>query len=64
MSIAELEKHLKKEPVTSKAPHPEVSSPRLGLYYCPLNFKKINDHKKPILFHDLFFSPEHNMYFS
>jgi len=28
-----------------------------GLYHGPLNFKKINDPKKPILFHDLFFSP-------
>jgi len=31
----------------------------VGLYHCPLNFKKINDPKKPILFHDLFFSPEY-----
>lgn len=30
-----------------------------GLYHCPLNFKKINDPKKPILFHDLFFSAEY-----
>ncbi len=30
-----------------------------GLYHCPLNFKKINDPTKPILFHDLFFSPEY-----
>ena len=30
-----------------------------GLYHCPLNFKTINDPKKPILFHDLFFSPEY-----
>ena len=30
-----------------------------GLYHCPLNFKKINDPKKPILFHDLFFSSEY-----
>jgi hypothetical protein len=30
-----------------------------GLFHCPLNFKKINDPKKPILFHDLFFSPEY-----
>jgi hypothetical protein len=30
-----------------------------GLYHCPLNFKKINNPKKPILFHDLFFSPEY-----
>jgi mannose-6-phosphate isomerase-like protein (cupin superfamily) len=30
-----------------------------GLHHCPLNFKKINDPKKPILFHDLFFSPEY-----
>jgi hypothetical protein len=30
-----------------------------GLYHGPLNFKKINDPKKPILFHDLFFSPEY-----
>ena len=30
-----------------------------GLYHCPLNFKTIYDPKKPILFHDLFFSPEY-----
>jgi hypothetical protein len=30
-----------------------------GLYHCPLNFKKINNPKKPILFHDLFLSPEY-----
>jgi hypothetical protein len=29
------------------------------LYHGPLNFKKINDPKKPILFHDLFFAPEY-----
>jgi hypothetical protein len=27
-----------------------------GLYHCPLNFKKINDPKKPIIFQDLFFT--------
>jgi hypothetical protein len=31
-----------------------------GLYHCPLNFKKINDPKKPILLHDLLFSSEYN----
>ena len=30
-----------------------------GLYHGPLNFKKINDPGKPILFHDLFFAPEY-----
>ena len=30
-----------------------------GLLHCPLNFKKVNDPKKPILFHDFFFSPEY-----
>jgi len=30
-----------------------------GLFHCPLNFKTINDPKKPILFHDLFFAPEY-----
>ena len=30
-----------------------------GLYHCPLNFKRVDDPKKPILFHDLFFSPEY-----
>jgi hypothetical protein len=30
-----------------------------GLYHGPLNFKQINDPGKPILFHDLFFSPEY-----
>jgi len=29
------------------------------LYHGPLNFKKINNPKKPILFHDLFFAPEY-----
>ena len=27
-----------------------------GMYHCPLNFKKVNDPKKPIIFHNLFFS--------
>jgi len=31
-----------------------------GLYHAPLNFKKINDPSKPILFHDLFFAPEYS----
>ena len=31
-----------------------------GLYHCPLNFKRIDDPSKPILFHDLFFSPEYS----
>ena len=30
-----------------------------GLLHCPLNFKKVNDPSKPILFHDFFFSPEY-----
>ena len=30
-----------------------------GLLHCPLNFKKVNDPAKPILFHDFFFSPEY-----
>jgi hypothetical protein len=30
-----------------------------GLYHCPLNFKKVNDPNKPILFHDFFLSPEY-----
>ena len=30
-----------------------------GLYHGPLKFAKINDPNKPILFHDLFFSPEY-----
>ncbi|MCX7912191.1 MAG: hypothetical protein N2506_04435 [Dehalococcoidales bacterium] len=30
-----------------------------GLYHCPLNFKRINDPRKPILFHDLFFAPQY-----
>lgn len=32
---------------------------RAGLYHCPLNFKKVNDPNKPILFHDFFFSTEY-----
>lgn len=27
-----------------------------GMYHCPLNFKKINDPKKPIIFQNLFFT--------
>jgi len=30
-----------------------------GLYHCPLNFKRVDNPDKPILFHDLFFSPEY-----
>ena len=30
-----------------------------GLYHCPLNFKRVNNPDRPILFHDLFFSPEY-----
>jgi len=30
-----------------------------GLFHCPLNFKKVNDPNKPILFHDFFFSREY-----
>jgi hypothetical protein len=30
-----------------------------GLYHGPLNFKKIKNPRKPILFHDLFFSQEY-----
>lgn len=30
-----------------------------GLLHCPLNFKKVNNPNKPILFHDLFFAPEY-----
>jgi mannose-6-phosphate isomerase-like protein (cupin superfamily) len=30
-----------------------------GLLHCPLNFKKVNDPKKPILFHDFFFSRDY-----
>jgi len=30
-----------------------------GLYHCPLNFKKVNDPSKPILFHDMFFATEY-----
>jgi len=30
-----------------------------GLRHCPLNFKRVNNPEKPILFHDLFFSPEY-----
>jgi mannose-6-phosphate isomerase-like protein (cupin superfamily) len=30
-----------------------------GLLHCPLNFKKVNDPNKPILFHDLFFASEY-----
>lgn len=30
-----------------------------GLRHCPLNFKKVNDPNKPILFHDFFLSPEY-----
>lgn len=30
-----------------------------GLLHCPLNFKKVNDPNKPILFHDFFFASEY-----
>ncbi len=30
-----------------------------GLYHGPLTFKEIKNPKKPILFHDMFFSPEY-----
>jgi hypothetical protein len=30
-----------------------------GMLHCPLNFKKVNNPAKPILFHDLFFAPEY-----
>lgn len=30
-----------------------------GMLHCPLNFKKVNDPKKPILFHDMFFASEY-----
>lgn len=30
-----------------------------GMYHCPLNFKKINDPKKPILFQNLFFTSDY-----
>lgn len=30
-----------------------------GLLHCPLNFKKVNNPNKPILFHDLFFAGEY-----
>jgi hypothetical protein len=30
-----------------------------GLYHSPLNFKKVNDPSKPILFHDLYFAPSY-----
>jgi hypothetical protein len=30
-----------------------------GLYHSPLNFKRVNDPSKPILFHDLYFAPEY-----
>ncbi len=30
-----------------------------GMLHCPLNFKKVNDPNKPILFHDMFFAREY-----
>jgi hypothetical protein len=30
-----------------------------GLFHCPLNFKKVNNPAKPILFHDLYFAHEY-----
>lgn len=30
-----------------------------GMYHGPLNFKKINDPKKPILFHDFYFAGQY-----
>ena len=31
-----------------------------GLYHCPLNFKRVDDPSKPILFHDAFFASEYS----
>jgi hypothetical protein len=31
-----------------------------GLYHSPLNFKRIDDPSKPILFHDMFFANEYS----
>lgn len=31
-----------------------------GLYHCPLNFKKVNDPRKPILFIDSYFGAEYS----
>lgn len=30
-----------------------------GLYHCPLNFKKVNDPKKPIIFQNLYFTSDY-----
>lgn len=30
-----------------------------GMMHCPLNFKRVNNPNKPILFHDLFFAREY-----
>jgi hypothetical protein len=30
-----------------------------GMLHCPLNFKKVNNPAKPILFHDIFFAGEY-----
>jgi hypothetical protein len=30
-----------------------------GMLHCPLNFKKVNNPNKPILFHDMFFAREY-----
>lgn len=31
----------------------------VGMLHCPLNFKKVNNPNKPILFHDMFFAREY-----
>jgi hypothetical protein len=31
-----------------------------GLYHCPLNFRRVDDPSKPILFHDAFFAGEYS----
>jgi hypothetical protein len=55
LTLSEDGVHLEKFVITKAT---NVYVPK-GLYHCPLNFKKINNPKKPILFHDLFFSPEY-----
>ena len=56
---ADIELSLGKERVIYKINKATIVYIPKGLYHCPLNFKRINDPKKPILFHDLFFAPEY-----
>ena len=52
LTLGENEKELEKFVFTTAT----VVYVPAGMFHCPLNFKKVNNPNKPILFHDLFFA--------